>query len=274
MKLKEVVQGLEELYPIWLKEDWDFPGLVLGDGEKECKKIFFALDPSERTAREAKEWGADLMVTHHPLFFRAVHRIPSADPHGKVASILLSSGCALWAGHTNVDSSPRGTNDALCSRLGIIKTEPMQILGNLRGLACGLGRVGELEEEMSMEEFAKMCSEKLPKTAQGVKMAGDPKSKVKRVAVMSGAGDGFLNKAIDLRVDAFLTSDLRHHPALDAVEKAKALGRRMGLVDVSHFSSEFPWFDFAPEDVRNKLKGEVECKLSSACTDPWTEIFI
>lgn len=273
MRLKEVVQGLEELYPLWLKEDWDFPGLVLGDEEKACKRIFFAMDPTEKTATEAKEWGADLMITHHPLFFRAVHSIPSSDPHGKVASILLSSGIALWVGHTNADYAPRGTNDALCSRLGILNTEPMESLGDLGGLACGKGRVGELKEGMSMEEFAMMCRKKLPKTTQGAKVAGMIR-KVKRVAVMSGAGDSFLDKAIDLKVDAFLTSDLRHHRTLDAVEKARALGRNIGLVDVSHFSSEFPWFDFALEDIKNKLKGQVECKLSSSCTDPWREIFI
>ena len=274
MKLKDVVEALEELYPLWLKEEWDFPGLILGDEEKECKKIFFALDPAEKTAKEAKEWEADLMVTHHPLFFRAVHAIPSTNPHGRVASMLLSCGCALWVGHTNVDSSPRGTNDALCSRLGILKSEPMELLGEVRGIPAGMGRVGELEKEMSLEEFARLCREKLPRTIQGAKMAGDPKLKVKRVAVMSGAGDSFLDKAIDLEVDAFLTSDLRHHPALDALEKTKAMGRCMGLVDVSHFSSEFPWFDFALEDVKNKLGGKAECRLSSACTDPWSEIFI
>ena len=274
MKLRKVVEELEELYPLWLKEEWDFPGLALGDGERECEKIFFALDPTEKTALEAKEWGADLMITHHPLFFRAVHRIPSTDPHGRVASILLGSNCALWVGHTNVDSSPRGTNDALCSRLGLLKTEPMEFQGEVNGLPAGMGRVGELEREMSLEEFAGLCREKLPKTVQGAKMAGDARMKVKRVAVMSGAGDSFLDKAIDLKADAFLTSDLRHHPALDAIEKAKALGKPMGLVDVSHFSSEFPWFDFALRDIENKFEGRVECRLSSLCTDPWSGIFI
>ena len=144
----------------------------------------------------------------------------------------------------------------------------------MNGLPAGMGRVGELEREMSLEEFADLCREKLPKTVQGAKMAGEAKMKVKRVVVMSGAGDSFLDKAIDLGVDAFLTSDLRHHPALDAMEKAKALGRPMGLVDVSHFSSEFPWFDFALQDIKNKLESRVECRLTSLCTDPWSEIFI
>lgn len=274
MKLKKVVEAIEELYPLWLKEDWDFPGLILGDGEKECRKIFFALDPAEKTAMEAKEWGADLMVTHHPLFFRAIHCLSCTDPHGKAASILLGSGCALWVGHTNVDSAPRGTNDALCSRLGLLNTEPMERKGEVNGLPAGMGRVGELEREMSLEEFAALCREKLPKTVQGAKMAGEAEMKVKRVAVVSGAGDSFLDKAIDLGADIFLTSDLRHHPALDAMEKAKALGRPMGLVDVSHFSSEFPWFDFALQDIKNKLGCQVECRLSSLCTDPWSEIFI
>ncbi|MBO6098356.1 MAG: Nif3-like dinuclear metal center hexameric protein, partial [Aeriscardovia sp.] len=88
MKVRDAVSELEKMYPLSLREEWDFPGLVLGDLERECRKIFFALDPTIDTAREAAEWGADLMVTHHPLFFRAVHLIPSTDPHGRSAAIL------------------------------------------------------------------------------------------------------------------------------------------------------------------------------------------
>ena len=274
MKVKDAVAGLEEMYPLDLKEEWDHPGLVLGDPERECRKIFFALDPAIEVAREAAEWGADLLVTHHPLFFRAVHLIPSTDPHGRTAQILLQSGCALWAGHTNVDAAPRGTNDALCARLGILDPSPIEPLGLVGSLPAGLGRVGELEREVSLEEFAKMCRERLPRTVQGVKLAGDPEMPVKKVAVMSGAGDSFLTQALETGADAFLTSDLRHHPALDFMQKLQALGRKMGLLDVSHFSSEYPWFDFALEDVAKKLGGEAECRLCGLNTDPWAEIFI
>ncbi|MBQ1286605.1 MAG: Nif3-like dinuclear metal center hexameric protein, partial [Aeriscardovia sp.] len=126
MKVRDAVSELEKMYPLSLREEWDFPGLVLGDLERECRKIFFALDPTIDTAVEAAEWGADLMVTHHPLFFRAVHLIPSTDPHGRSAAILLRAGCALWAGHTNVDAAPRGTNEALCARLGISDLSPIE----------------------------------------------------------------------------------------------------------------------------------------------------
>lgn len=274
MKVRDVVSELEKMYPLSLREEWDFPGLVLGDLERECRKIFFALDPTIDTAVEAAEWGADLMVTHHPLFFRAVHLIPSTDPHGRSAAILLRAGCALWAGHTNVDAAPRGTNEALCARLGISGLSPIEPEGFVEGAPAGMGRIGNLEREMSLEEFAKMCLERLPKTVQGVKLAGDPKMAVRRVAVMSGAGDSFLGRALESGADAFLTGDLRHHPALDFMQKVRSCGRRMGLVDVSHFSSEFPWFDFAMEDVKKRLGGEVECRLSEINTDPWAEVFI
>ena len=274
MKVRDAVAALEEMYPLDLKEDWDYPGLVLGSLERECKKICFALDPTIDVAKEAGKWGADLLVTHHPLFFRAVHLIPSTDPHGLAASFLLQAGCALWAGHTNVDAAPRGTNEALCARLGILKALPIDPEGIVNGAPAGLGRVGELEREMSLEEFAKMSRERLPKTVQGARLAGDPKMKVKRVAVMSGAGDSFFDKAFQTGADVYLTSDLRHHPALDFMQKLEATGRKMGLVDVSHFSSEFPWFDFALKDVKERLGETVELRLLDVNTDPWTEAFI
>ncbi|MBR6440212.1 MAG: Nif3-like dinuclear metal center hexameric protein [Aeriscardovia sp.] len=274
MKVKDAVKGLEEMYPLDLREEWDHPGLALGNLEGECKKICFALDPTIEVAKEAAEWGADLLVTHHPLFFRAVHLLPSTDPHGRAASILLRAGCALWVGHTNVDAAPRGTNEALCARLGLLEALPIESKGLVGGAPAGLGRVGELEHEMNLEEFAKMSLEELPKTVQGVKLAGDPKMRVKRVAVMSGAGDGFFEQALESEADVFLTSDLRHHPALDFMQRLEALGRKMGLVDVSHFSSESPWFDFALEDAEKKFEGRAQLRLLERNTDPWAEAFI
>lgn len=129
--------------------------------------------------------------------------------------------------------------------------------------ACGLGRVGELAQEMTLREFTQQVANALPETAWGVRAAGDPDRKVKRVAVSSGSGDSFLDHARALGVDVYVTSDLRHHPV---DEHLRAGGP--AVIDTAHWASEFPWTQQASEVVAAGAK--VECEIISLRTDPWT----
>ena len=129
--------------------------------------------------------------------------------------------------------------------------------------ACGLGRVGELAQEMTLREFTQQVADALPETAWGVRAAGDPDRKVKRVAVSSGSGDSFLDHARALGVDVYVTSDLRHHPV---DEHLRAGGP--AVIDTAHWASEFPWTQRASEVVAAGAK--VECEIISLRTDPWT----
>ena len=129
--------------------------------------------------------------------------------------------------------------------------------------AFGLGRIGELDEEMTLQEFTQQVANALPETAWGVRAAGDPEQKVKRVAVSSGAGDSFLDQARALGVDVYVTSDLRHHPV---DEHLRAGGP--AVIDTAHWASEFPWTQQASEVVA--AGANVECEIISLRTDPWT----
>ncbi|GAA1306793.1 Nif3-like dinuclear metal center hexameric protein [Saccharothrix xinjiangensis] len=129
----------------------------------------------------------------------------------------------------------------------------------------GIGRVGELAEAEPLREFARRVADALPATAWGVRAAGDPDRPVRRVAVCGGAGDGYLSAATRAGVDAYVTADLRHHPA---GEHLAAGGP--ALVDVAHWASEWPWCGQAAEVVRSALGGTVEVVVSTRRTDPWT----
>ncbi|OAH31288.1 Nif3-like dinuclear metal center hexameric protein [Corynebacterium stationis] len=129
--------------------------------------------------------------------------------------------------------------------------------------ACGLGRIGELDEPMTLREFTQQVANALPETAWGVRAAGDPERMVKRVAVSSGSGDSFLDNARALGVDVYVTSDLRHHPV---DEHLRAGGP--AVIDTAHWASEFPWTQQASEVVAAGAK--VECEIISLRTDPWT----
>lgn len=128
--------------------------------------------------------------------------------------------------------------------------------------ATGLGRIGELPEAMTLAQFTQQVANALPETVWGVRAAGDPERMVKRVAVSSGAGDGFLDDARKLGVDVFVTSDLRHHPV---DEHLRAGGP--AVIDTAHWASEFPWTEQAAGIVAPL---GVDTEILRIRTDPWT----
>lgn len=135
----------------------------------------------------------------------------------------------------------------------------------------GIGRVGTLEQPTSLREFAMLVAEALPGTAQGVRVAGDPTAEIRRVAVCGGAGDSLFDAVRAADADAYVTADLRHHPAAEARDTAG--DGPPYLVDVAHWASEWPWLN----GVSNRLEGAlvdsgqpVEVLVSTRSTDPWT----
>jgi len=135
----------------------------------------------------------------------------------------------------------------------------------------GVGRVGRLGAPTTLREFALLVAEALPATAQGVRVAGEPTVEVSRVAVCGGSGDKLLDAVRACGADVYVTSDLRHHPSLEA--RAEDGDGPPYLVDVAHWSSEWPWL----AGVANRLEGAlekagspIEVHVSARSTDPWT----
>ena len=131
----------------------------------------------------------------------------------------------------------------------------------------GLGRVGKLPEVEPLHAFADRVAAALPNTVWGVRAAGDPERSVRRIAVCGGAGDSVLGAAVAAGVDAYVTADLRHHPASEHV---LAQPDGPALVDVAHWASEWPWCAQAAGVVRAALGGSVDVRVSTLRTDPWT----
>ncbi|PFG35414.1 dinuclear metal center YbgI/SA1388 family protein [Flavimobilis soli] len=123
--LSDVVAHLERRYPPATAESWDAVGLVTGDPAQPVRKVLFAVDAVAAVAEEAVEWGADLVVVHHPLLLRGVHSIAADEPKGALLHRLVRAGCALYAAHTNADSATRGVADALADVLGVVDTRPL-----------------------------------------------------------------------------------------------------------------------------------------------------
>ncbi|MHB2253397.1 Nif3-like dinuclear metal center hexameric protein [Corynebacterium aurimucosum] len=267
----EIRRVIHEAYPPQLAESWDAVGLVCGDPADEVSTVAFALDCTQEVADKAVELGAQMLVVHHPLLLRGVTTVAADTPKGKVIHTLIRNGVALLAAHTNADKARPGVNDKLADLVGINPGRPIVPVEPYENLdeALGLGRVGELEEPVTLREFTQRVADALPETEWGVRAAGDPERMVKKVAVSSGSGDSFLDQAAALGVDVYVTSDLRHHP-VDEHLRAAHLAEPEGpaVVDTAHWASEFPWTAQARDIVENALR--VNTEIIDVRTDPWT----
>lgn len=133
----------------------------------------------------------------------------------------------------------------------------------------GIGRVGTLDYPMRFKDFVERVAERLPKTEWGVRGAGDPERMIHTVAVASGSGDSFLDTVHKLGVDAFVTSDLRHHPVDEALRVGGPQGEAAPcIVDTAHWASEFPWCRQAADLLSGELG--IPAEVLSERTDPWT----
>jgi dinuclear metal center YbgI/SA1388 family protein len=125
MRLAEIVRTLERRYPPDTAESWDAVGLVVGDPDQEVSRVIFAVDPVEATVREALDWGADLLVSHHPLLLRPVHSIAATGAKGRVVHTLVRGECALYTAHTNADAARGGVAEALARAVGLTESRPL-----------------------------------------------------------------------------------------------------------------------------------------------------
>jgi dinuclear metal center YbgI/SA1388 family protein len=260
--LADLIKALESAYPPDLAENWDAVGLVCGDPTASVTDVLVCVDPVESTVDEALVAGCQLIVAHHPLLLRGVHGVPADTPKGGLVHRMIRAGSALYCAHTNADAADPGVSDALAAAIGLTITGPLNPNPDGR---TGVGRLGELPAPEPFAEFVARVAAALPVTEGGVRGAGDPNRPIRTVAVSGGAGDSYLDVARNAGVDAYLTADLRHHPASEHLAR-----NGPALVDVAHWASEWPWCEQAAGIIRAAAGGTVNVRVSTRRTDPWT----
>lgn len=246
MQVKDVLAYLETLAPRYMKMDWDNVGLLCGRETKTVERILVALDPFEDVCREAISWGADVIVTHHPLIFQAPRAITEDTSVGRCILTLAAHDIAAVNAHTNLDCAPGGVNDVLAERLGLSEVRVLNPQGtDAHGRPWGLLRAGSLAP-MPLETFLALVKERLH--CPGLRYVDGGKA-VSRVAVGGGAcGDG-LRDAFDAGCDTFVTADVKYNQFWDA----RDLG--LNLVDAGHFWTENPVCGSLADKLREKFPG-------------------
>lgn len=263
----DVADWMDSRYPPHLQEDWDRVGLICGDRADTVAKVLLAVDPTEAVVDEALAWGADMLITHHPLFLRGTSFVSTDTAKGRVVHRLIRAHAALFNAHTNADAARGGVAEALAVAAGLTPETWRPLLANPKDTSLGIGRVGELSEAVTLADLAERLSDLLPDSPAGLLVAGDLERQVKTVAVSGGSGQSLLEDARAAAADVFITADLRHHPALDYLEEA--LGP--ALIVPSHWASEWLWLPQLAADLEvwATSRGLLEVKVSEVVSEPW-----
>jgi len=263
--LNELIRVFEELWPLSGAEDWDAPGLVSGSLGQPVTRVLLTVDVTHDIIAEAEDGGFDLVLSHHPLLLKGVKTISESTSKGSILARCIRSNIAIYGAHTNADIVESGVSDVLARALGLGSLTPLVPTLNP---GEGHGRIGLLDSPVTLGNFARLAARILPSTASGIRVSGDFDQVIQRVAVCGGAGDSFIDAAIDAGVDVYLTSDLRHHPVQEARELSQLASGGPAFIDVAHWAGEWLWLEVAAAQLAKRFD-KVQFVVSHLRTDPW-----
>lgn len=233
---------------------------MLGNLNQEISSCLLTVDVTLETISQAAGSGAQLIVSHHPLFLHGVHELSESNPKGAIAAMAARKGIAVYAAHTNADFVPGGVSETLATSLGLA-------VDGFLDEDSKQGVIGHLAKPVSLLDFSRSAAKALPSVAQGIKVAGNPEKLVSKVGLVAGAGDSFLDRALTRDLDVFITSDLRHHRSLDFVDASK-LNDGPALMDISHWAAEWLWLEKVQRDLGQAFPS-IKFEVNEISTDPW-----
>lgn len=253
----DILEFLETLAPRYMKMDWDNVGLLCGSKKTPVTKILVALDPFEQVCWEAAQWGAELIVTHHPLIFHPLKSVTDETEVGRCIQLLCAKGISAINAHTNLDCAPEGVNRRLAEQLGLSDIEVVDPMGtDEQGRPWGLLRAGTVQEQ-ALDTFLAAVKKQL--ACEGLRYVSGGKP-VRKVAVGGGACASELMDAVKAGCDTFVTADVKYNGFFDA----KALG--INLIDAGHFQTENPVVPLLAEKIATAFP-EIQVMISETHAD-------
>ena len=244
MTVKELYLALEDRIPASLCEEWDNDGLMCcADDCAEVSRVLISLDPTEEIVDYAIDNGFDLILTHHPLIFHPLAALNSDDHVARKAIKLISAGVSVISLHTRADKVRGGVNDCLAKLLGLSNIEPF---GD-----DGLGRIGRLEMETNLEDFAGQI-----KSALGIDklLVSDAYNPVYTVALVGGDGKSYVRDALELGADTYISGRIGYNVMQEAAEMG------INLIEAGHYATEFPVTKFF-EYMINKIDPRIHVEI-------------
>lgn len=227
-KTSEIIKVLDNYAPPELAEDWDNSGWQIFLGNDYTTKVLICLSVTEDIVNQAEELGCNLIVSHHPVIFKPLKTIKNP-----VIIKAVQRGIQIYSLHTNCDKTRNGTSDLLAKKLNLKKVAALN----------DFVRVGIAPYEMTVRDLASYV--KLNCNVERIKVINNSyKNQIKTIAVCAGAGADFIEEIEKYNIDAYITSEVKYHNALES--------KRTVILDIGHYESEKPFVD----EVKNILKNK------------------
>lgn len=224
--VRDFFEYINSIAPIDTQESWDNSGMLVGDMNAEVRKAVVVLDIDMWAVGKAKELGANLIVSHHPVIFSAMKSFTKGSVPFELASNSINTICC----HTPLDIADGGTNDALANLLGF----------NVYKGENPILRFADIEKT-DAQSVADLLAEKLGTT---VRFADSGKS-IEKVAICTGGGASLMWEAG--KIDAFITGDAKHNDFLDAVSAG------ISLFAAGHHETEIPVVPVVAQKIQKQF---------------------
>ena len=244
MQCKDIMAMIEGTYPKSAALGFDNVGLQAGRSEKEVRRIYLALDATDAVIEEAIAQEADMLITHHPLIFSPLKHITDEDFIGRRLLKLIRSDISYYAMHTNYDVL--GMAELSGKIMDLQNGEVLDVTyTDEEGNPEGIGRIGNLEKDMTLEECCVYVKHRLE--LGSLKVFGDMQKKVHRLAISPGSGKSSIAVALEKGADVLVTGDIGHHDGIDAVEQGLA------VIDAGHYGTEYIFIEDMKQFFEKKL---------------------
>lgn len=247
MNCRELITFLEKEVPLETAENWDNPGFLVGDKDKEIKKVLVVLDITNEVVEYAVKEHVDFILAHHPVIFSKISRCTSDDFLQKKLLKLIRHDICAYGMHTCYDVCRMG--DRMVERLGLNSpcgSVEDSVSNNEKAQGKGIGITACIKENVTVGEYAKKVKEAF--SLDSVMVFGDPDTKISKIAIVPGSGRSMIGQAKQTGADVFITGDIGHHEGLDAVD--------MGIcvIDAGHYGLEHVFID----DMKQLLCDQTE----------------
>lgn len=270
LTVSEVTRVIEEIVPVELQEEWDNSGLLIGFERRTVSKALLCLEINRAVLEEAKELGAEMIITHHPVIFSGFQALQDSNLKDRLILDIIKSGISVYACHTPFDKIKGGNNDVIIERLGL--TSVRTLSGNnvntpskmLEKQDPGdIGRIGEFKNMITFGEIIQHVATQLNLSIRQIRAAGSLDKYIAVVGVCTGAGADMTKMAASSGCDLLITGDVKYHEAQDA----RDLG--ICLLDAGHYGTEKFFGEAMKEKLEKKLGDSVELMISGVDLDPF-----
>ncbi len=249
MKLQEIISAIESVAPLSYQDDFDNSGLQVGSPEAEIESILVCLDITEEIVDEAIERKTDLILSHHPLIFKALKQVCGITYQQRCVAKAITHGISIYSAHTSLDNAPGGVNYRIADIIGL--SELSWLLPHYDGVS-GSGIVGTLVSPMQDEDFYAMLKDRFK--VRSLRCSQPDGRTIRKVAVCGGAGAFLMKDAINAKSDCFVCGEFHYH---DYFENSGML-----LAELGHYQSEQFTMDLLCDLLDSKFSGLKVVKTS------------